>query len=334
MAETQNQPSENKEDKKSASSITPEQAEEKVTEAVDSVMSHPGNDSLIEEDGDIFWTIQQVSWGIIKTLAILVFLLLLIWFIWNPSSFKFWERTPRSDFNIELGEKEKGFMEKLFGGDTNADQKEQIAEKAIENGEEANTAPSKTQEDSTAKNKETLDQQESTIQDINDAVDRSYQLEAQRVQLSRGTISESVQWLRRAKNIGEISLTVIRTESPSARAQKVEEIIAEADFLFVDSVRIQSQLVAEREALLAAGQNANESITQIESQISQALSALDPNAVEPLVVQKIQQQYIAAENLSRAKIRDTLLRNVQNFDRLLRQKTLPLLTPATEIRAS
>ena len=164
--------------------------------------------------------------------------------------------------------------------------------------------------------------------------DVAYDLEEDRTLLVRGILPEAVKWLREAKTVGEISMSMVREGSPASRSRQVEEILAAADGLFVRSVNLQSQLQNEITYFLEQGTAANTRTEELEADIALSLQQLDPVSVEPLVAQKVLSQQNASYYMSNARIRDTLLRNIQTFDRALRQQSIPLLNPATEIRAS
>ena len=127
---------------------------------------------------------------------------------------------------------------------------------------------------------------------------------------------------------------MVRQGSPATRSAQVEAILAEADLLFIESANLQAQLQREIDYFLAEGTAANTETERLEGEIATTLQKLDPVNLESLVNQKIDSQKQASLFMSNAKIRDTLLRNIQTFDRLLRQQSIPLLNPATELRAS
>lgn len=297
------------------SQITPAEAERRVSTAVAEILPGESDSLLIEEDGDPFWVIQRVFWGILKTGALLALLLFLIWLVWRPSSFLgkedpefVFEPEPIETVETVRDEGNRSWWQRLFG-------REDESILPILNGE---TSPPK----------------ENPNLEATDPTQIAYELETARVLLVRGIIPESVQWLREAKTIGDISMQMLRQGSPQMRSRQVEEIIAASDHLFVQSLNLQVQLQVEMSYFLAEGNAANERTAQLEQKIAFALQALDPVPVEALVAEKIASQQNASFFMSNAKIRDTLNRNIQTFDRMLRQSSIPLLNPATEIRAN
>lgn len=312
-------------DKKSQ--ITPAEAEKRVSTAVAEVVPPEGDGLLIEEDGDPFWVIQRVFWGILKTGALLAILLFLIWLVWRPTSFLEGQTEPDFEFvpdPIEQVEEPKddnssSWWKRLFDGGK---------EEAVPTVNPKTVPVVITVEPEKTENNNTENSSDKN------SVEIAYELEAARVLLVRGLIPESVQWLREAKTIGDISMQMLRDGTPQRRSARVEEIIAASDELFIQSVNLRTQLQTEIAYFLSEGQAANDQTVLLEQQITATLQQLDPVSIEGLVAQKIKSQQNASYFMSNAKIRDTLLRNIQSFDQLLRQRSIPLLNPATVIRAN
>ena len=304
------------------SQITPAEAEKRVSTAVAEVVPEESDGLLVEEDGDPFWVIQRVFWGILKTGALLAILLFLIWLVWRPTSFvgnssePDFEFEPDTDIEVIEAENTEPWWKRLFGGED----------------EKAETLP----EEETPITPVTppVPEEPELEGNVKNPTDIAYELETARVLLVRGLIPESVQWLREAKTIGEISMQMLREGSPQRRSAQVEEIIAAADELFIQSVNLRAQLQTEINYFGTEGQAANDRTLLLEAQIAAELQRLNPVSVEGLVAQKIESQQAASFFMSNAKIRDTLLRNILSFDQLLRQRSIPLLNPATEIRAN
>ncbi len=308
--------------------ITPDVAEKKVSEAVDDVVLD--DDFLIEEDGDFFWVIQRISWGIIKTLFVLAIISVLIWLVWGgklpfvgnddnvvtPPALKPVIEAPVQNTNEE---EKSGWFSGLFGGKKEAStvNKPKVTP--------APTPPAVTPAQIS---------QTPTITNRLNLESLAYQLASQNVdRQANSTIEYAALWLRDVKSVGDVSSELLRTSNPLYRAQRIEDTILQAENLLNQSSGLQRQLSEELNIFLNRGQGANEKVGEIDTKISQALAQFEGREVESLLNQKVEQQQIAAENLSRAKVRQTLLQNVQNFDRLLRQKSIPLLQP-TELNAS
>ena len=312
----------NVEEKDLKSQITPEVAEKKVSEAVEDVVE---DDFLIEDDGDFFWVIQRVAWGTIKSLMVIVVLGLLVWLIWG-GSIPFiggGDKEPKEEpIKIEIQKEpasdEPGFFGRLFS--KSKEDAEKVVEIVKEKVPEINEVipPSN----------------EPTVRNSLNIESLAFSLANDNVNFTSGTtITETTSWLRQVKIVGDISTQLIRQTDPSIRADRIEETIRAAEDLLNQSSGLQRKLSQELNFFGQRGAQANEAIGALDKQISQSLGQFEGKKVEDLLDQKIEAQKRASENLAEAKVRQTLLKNVQNFDRLLRQKSIPLLQP-TEIRAS
>ena len=267
--------------------ITPAVAEKKVSAAVEGIVED--EDFLIEEDGDFFWVIQRIAWGIIKTLFALGVIASLIWIIWG----------------IELP----------FGANQNTE----------------NTPP---RPEVTSPVTTPPPAAEPNITNDLDLENLAYQLADSNTPLETDSnIGRTTTWLRQVKVIGDISTDILRQTDPANRASRIEATIREAESLLNQSPLLQRDLSEEFNAFFSLGQRQNDQIIEIDQQIAEALNRFDGSQVETLLMEKIKVQQSASGNLAQAKVRQTLLQNVQNFDRLLRQKSIPLLQP-TQLRAN
>ncbi len=323
MTEDQNNSPEAPEVEAADEKAVVESTEKEFSRAVDSLVDID-DDAPIEADGDIFWTIQQIFWGIIKTVVVLGGILLLLWFIWRPDT-SFFENFQISESSIqeettpviveEEAKDEEGWFSNIF---------------KTKNVEPIEDSSMKTPEEDI--NQETESPLPSI--DTDDVTDIAYEIEDDRTQNAGSIISKSLEWLKRAKALGEVSLEVIRIREPQERVRRIEEVLQTADTLFANSITIQQLLISERDELLVQGQAYNQKTAELDLALKSNIAKFQPHTVEPILTQKIESQQLAVFYMQHAKLRDTLLRNVQTFDQLLRQKSIPLLKPATEIRAN
>ena len=125
--------------------ITPEAAEKKVSEAIGNIVED--EDYVIEEDGDFFWVIQRIAWGIIKTLLVLAMVGSLIWLIWGGKlPFFGSDNTTSAPVRIETPAEtgpsdEPGFFSKLFNKDKSKKDTETDKTSVDIPPAETNTAP-------------------------------------------------------------------------------------------------------------------------------------------------------------------------------------------------
>jgi len=273
--------------------ITPAVAEQKVSAAVEDVVDE---NTAIETDGDFFWVIQRIAWGIIKTLLVLTVIGTLVWVIWggNLPSFR-----GNSSPQIETPKPAKAPTSQATETSIQAPPVQNVT---IDNG--------------------------LTIESL------AYQLARQNTANTTGsTITDSTSWLRQVKIIGDVSTDLLRTANPTTRADQIEATIRASEDLLNQSPRLQRRISEEFNFFIQRGETANQEVMALDTQISQSLGTFDGAQVEALLSAKISAQQNAANNLAQAKVLQTLLRNVQNFDRLLRQKSIPLLQP-TDVRAN
>lgn len=289
------------EEVKETNKITPAIAEKKVSEAVDDIVDQ---DYVVEEDGDFFWVIQRISWGIIKTMLALLFVGGLIWLIWGGKIPSFGS-SGETDFSPVVNVPPENTKKEKPKTETPSDK---------------NNVP------------ETI-----TVQPIVNTLSvegLAYELANQNVLVDTSTtITRTTQWLKDVKRVGDISSTLLRISSPAVRSDRIEATILEAEALLNQSSNLQRQLSEEFNYFFNLGQTANTNIVILDNQIAAELSQFNGTKVEQVLEKKISEQQVAAAALSQAKVRQTLLQNVQNFDRLLRQKSIPLLQP-TELRAN
>lgn len=253
-------------------------------------------DSLIEEDGDFFWILQRVVWGILKTLVILGFIVGTLWLIWgNKSTLKKTKKIKKPENNIEVPV--------------------EIEEEDLIDFERL--------------------AQEGSAEELYvfEIAKKAYEIEKNRIIAQPNILSESVLWLRKAKSLGEISPLILRIQSPSLRAKKIEETLVEAEKLLIESVLLQKKLQQDLVEFEKINKEKNAKIVTLSSQISQEIQELEPQNLNDLLWKKIITQKESVESATQGSIRNSLLKNIQNFDRLLRSKSLPMFNPKAEIRA-
>lgn len=286
--------------------ITPAIAEKKVSEAVDDIVDQ---DYVVEEDGDFFWVIQRISWGIIKTMLALLVIGGIVWLIWG------------------------GKIPSFGGGPNDSPPPGTVNTPVVDT---PSKPPKKTDPKTDPPSDGTITDPINVQPVVNTlSIERlAYQLANQNVVVDTSTtITRATQWLKDVKRVGDISTTLLRLSSPSVRSDRIEATILEAEALLNQSSELQRQLSEELNYFFNLGQTANTNIVALDNQIAVNLSQFNGAEVEKILAQKIGEQQVAATSLSQAKVRQTLLQNVQNFDRLLRQKSIPLLQP-TELRAN
>lgn len=280
--------------------------EEAIVEAPEAEEKEEASDLLIEEDGDFFWVIQKVIWGIAKTLIILGIMMILIWVVWDQSSLgeesdsapPVTEETISPPAPETVSEKEKVLIEPIIDAP--------LSQTYVSRGPRA---------------------------DIFISATLGYDLWQTQVRFRRDILERSIVWLDRARILGEFSPQDLRQIPSNQRAGRVEELIGEAEALFTLSVEIRAQLKREMDQYLSESQAQAQLAQELESQIKTDIQNFREDRVSAYLVQQKTAQSLAAGAREEAKIRELLGQNVTNFDRLLRQKAIPLLGPPTTLRA-
>ena len=263
------------------------------------------SDLLIEEDGDFFWVIQKVIWSIAKTLIILGIMMILIWAVWDKNPFG-GEEVPPEGTKKEVLE-------------VPAEPINVVKVPQIEKPVQVQT-PTKISS--------------GLRQDLTLVADIAAYASAQSPSYSENILERSIIWLNEARILGEFSPEDLALLPLAQRAGRLEAVIGQADLLFQSSFQIRGQLKSELNFHLAQAAQASQEAQNAETQINQNIKAFDSREVTTLLSVKKEAQSREVVHRSEAKIRELLGQNVTNFDRLLRQKTLPILVPSTSLRAT
>ncbi len=235
--------------------------------------------------------------------------------------------------NIEVsGEQESGgWFSGLFGGSNKKEAESPIAQESPD----VNTSTTPPTNINVPSNTNTpAPQGPVSTQDIYEVSRWAYNLEYERESQSSTVLAESVKWLKNAKIIGEIGDDYLRSQDPGSRTYKLEEVIAQGEVLMSRYEVLTTQLQSEYDVYFAQGTQANQQVKALDEAILKSVKEFKSSEIDQLLTQKVRAQQFAAENLSNAKTREILLRNMSAFANLLQQKMLPLFSRPTEIRSS
>ncbi len=249
------------------------------------------NSLIVENDGDIFWTLHRIAWGTIKGALLIGMIFFTVWFIWSDDEIS-------SDINIEKIKFKK-------------DIQNEKGIKKISKEISDNLVPTR--------NIETY-----TIE----IVKKAYELDEKRLKNVSGILSASIIWLKKAKSLGEISMTILRIEEPSSRAKKIESTLQAADRALRESAYLQKNLNNQIKVLLYKKNKLEKESLVLENKIFGKISRFNPDNINVILAEKIEKEKEIIEVAEEGKIRETLLKNIQNFDNLLRTKWIPLVRPA------
>lgn len=246
---------------------------------------------LIEEDGDSFWVVQQVVWGIIKTIALVAAIGFVIWFVWSGAEHPFQSADPRAEVDpsvvVENRISESRIVEQNSVGPT-------VVKSHLLLG-------------------------------LAHKVDR---LESINRVSQQGILGESIAWLDQAQTIGQISPSLLRIAEPGERAQKIASVLEIADQLLQTSRPIQSRLSSQIDERLARKAALDQETANLDRQVLLQLQQYRSDQVDALLEQKINLKSQTVRLAEEGLIRQTLLKNIQNYDRLIRSQTIPLFQPS------
>lgn len=263
---------------------------EEIEEKVKNVANLDDESLLIEDDGDFFWVLQRIIWGLFKTFVVLGGLVFLGWSIWGEEV-----ALPKESESISP-----------------------ISYPVSEEKTKTTTRPMSS-----------IKTEGSYIFEISQ---RAYDLENDRISRQSDLVVNAVLWLRKAKSLGEISMVVLRIQSPETRAKKIEETLVAVDVAFIESQTLQKTLRQQGGDALLKLEKENQTIDKINAQIASEIQRFQPQNLDMLLSQKIEAQQRASEYGSRGQLLKTLFLNIQSFDKLLRAQSLPMANPLTELK--
>lgn len=254
-------------------------------------------DLLIEEDGDFFWVLQRVVWGILKGIFLLGGIVAIIWFIWRGDDL--FDQKETDTVSRDSESSEKRMMENTTNSESSTDTIPNLQDRSV------------------------------VTENINSlsVIETAYRLNDQQKIEGKGILAVSVQWLKKAKTLGEISPTILRITEPKIRAQKIEAVLLEADSVLSESARIKNILLAQRQQLLQRKSGLESEIKNLDDQLFMKIRRFDSRDIDLVLNQKIKKQQDLVALSEQGKIRETLLKNISGFENLLKQKWIPLIKP-------
>ncbi len=257
---------------------------------------------LSEEEGDFFWVIQRVVWGILKTVVVIGIIGFVIWLIWGTGS------APKK--KIEIPEVPKEVIETVpeekkeesggFFGFFGKKEKEVI---------EVPEIPEETQEPQEIMTLPPIPP-EKRILDLNEKIGQWNQ---------QSTILSSVFWLQRVNNFVNLPASeLIHSTVPQVRADQINRILSEIQLLIWYSEILQQKLVEEYTYFATESQNANQDSVLNEDAFMTALQQYDGVRAETFLHQKARAEEKVVDNSVQASGRKIILQNIQIYDQRLR----------------
>jgi hypothetical protein len=261
---------------------------------------------LIEEDGDFFWVIQNILWGIFKTVAILGGIGLLIWFIWGDSDEN--DVVPAVPVETTTVEESISLWEQLFG-------------KAEEDTPQTNPTPSIPTPTPTP-NKPQINPSKTVFINSNHvgviAAQKNAILE-EKAFGSQNSIENGMLLLRKMDDIFQVPLLAqISAPTQQAREAKINAFLLHIHDLIKKSVNMRSLVTTEylqEEGL--ANQYAQEAIISA-NQITNALSYAQPQGISALLERNIAIENQAYTQNASVDVKKAIISRLQGYENALR----------------
>jgi hypothetical protein len=257
-------------------------------------------DDFLEEETDFFWIFQRIFWGFIKAVAFLGVIIFVVWLIWSdekPSS----SPLPTTRQNTQ-----------------NQNPPTPIRSEAT-NLETQKIDPQNTQ----ATNESMI-----SSHFIKDVARLTQQIGMpDQNETHQNLLTQSIQWLKKTKILGQVDPEILRLQAPALRAQKIESVLREADALLAESQVLQKKLAAELQTLKKQMDFQTQIVETQTQSLSEKIQNFETEDIQETLQKKIEARKSQAQYAEEGAIREKLLKNIQNFDRLIRQKWIPLVSP-------
>lgn len=287
-------------------------------------------DQLLTEDStsSSFGVAQGLVWGFVKTLVLLVFLVGTGWVIWGDGL--------RDNLPHDALDEGKKLAEDALKIIPDIDQeKERPPDYYSSQQENRNMGDKKSTDESIDDDNLVSVKTEPVVyRDPVAVVRRSFRLESVRQQNIQESdiFAQSVRWLRFAKNIGEISPQILRIQDPSQRAKKIESVLRQSERILSIGEDLKQTL---RTLLYTEQQNIDayqQKSTELDQRIFEKISTYTEHDLRALVLAKIAADQKAIQAQVLYQYYESFYKNIENYQRLIRQKQIPLISPGFEIR--
>lgn len=297
----------------------PKETEKEIRERIASqveipkeIMGEEDDGLLVEEEGDVFWILQGVVWGILKTVIFVGILGFLVWIIWG------------SNVSINLFSRD----------DTDAPPTIERPPRVPREKEPEERPPEK--EEPKLGDAPIIDEVPAITggdgQAILQAVQLGYQLEASRLAGEGGSVSRTINWLSQSRVVGDTFVAeYMATRNPERRAQQLEIVFEEVDDLLAEAAVLRATLTQEIETYTAGSQAAQENAQVLQNALYASIQKFHGAQAEELLPEVIEAQQEYAAEQEELMLRQSLLKNLNNFERLLRLRVVPIALPDAQL---
>lgn len=302
-----------------------------------------------DEEGGFFWVFRRIFIEILKVVIILSLIGFVIWLIWGgtkqfgaPKSEKEKPAVTKEVSEVKEdpvaekkeakeGEK-KSIFRNPFGGDKEKPEKETPKD-------EPSTVPTDTKspideskaEESTATStpEDAPDRVPVSLEDFYVVVGDAEFLAFQEYRAGNDLVEQTMGWLRQTRQFSEIGVKeVVQYADPAERGGKIEEKITEGDRLLAQARQLRPALQREIAFWTNKNNQDNAQTKQINDEYKAILQKIEVTKLNEKLEELTQARRQIAESQTYLSAFTSLLKNVDNFERLLKSKVIPVYRPS------
>jgi len=255
--------------------------EQEVPEIKEEEKREEDENLLIENDGDFFWILQRVLWGILKTAIIVGSLAFLVWLIWHS------------------GEKTEDTVSKKSSKQTEVSVKDS-----------QNTPISKpiTVEPNITENHGII----ATAQ-------WASWMERMQIYEQENTLLFSLHWLRRASAFFSVPTgNLVQGVTREERQKNVNAVLSELQEILEEASRLQPRLQEEISQFSITAVSAKANVEANDRSLLSSIQAFRSDIANVALEQKILAQKIMYENASRIEVYQMVVKYMQSYNQFLR----------------
>ncbi len=167
------------------------------------------------------------------------------------------------------------------------------------------------------------------FQDFRSIVIDAENVAGAKYQAGHEAISRSMQWLRRTKQFSEVGVTqVIQYSDPEQRGSKISEKLREGEKLLAEIPQLQAELQQEINYWNQKNAENSAQSSALNQRYKEQLQVLAVEAISETTNSLSISRQKGAESQTYLSVYSSLLKNIGNFERLLRQKNIPVYRPS------
>ncbi|MCF7906077.1 hypothetical protein K9L63_02720 [Candidatus Gracilibacteria bacterium] len=217
---------------------------------------------LVENDGDFFWILQRVLWGVLKTGVVVGLIVFLVWLIWHPGG--------------------------TLKDETESNKESPRAETPVKH------VPPFTQGQPVTSQPEIIQKHS-----IFTAAQWAHWMEKIQIFERENVLLYTLDWLRRASAFFSVPTeNLVQGETADVRKEKVYSTLSELQEMLEEASRLQLQLGQEINDLSFSAVEAKSHVEENDRLLLSSIQAFRPDVAGTALDQKISAQKIMYENAS------------------------------------